>query len=108
MKNFLIKNIKSIIEFVYKHMEQGSGHMILLTSMTGILLSCLAQSGAILLNKKYMILAEKKNTYTQEQGGISNVRVYSEYWDSKFDFDSGDCTGCIWTEKSAGCGQSTG
>lgn len=51
----LLKNsAKKIANFVYKHFEtSGSGTMILLTSLTGIALSAFAQTGAIIINKKY-------------------------------------------------------
>ncbi len=55
MKNWTVKQAKNISEFVYKHLEQGSGAMILMTSMLGIAMSSVAQTFAILLNDKYSI-----------------------------------------------------
>ena len=46
---------KNLADFVYKRLGNGSGNMILITSMTGIALSSLAQTGAIFFNKKYSV-----------------------------------------------------
>ncbi len=51
--DFLKITGKKVSDFVYKKLESGSGNMILLTSMIGIGLSTIAQTGAILLNDKY-------------------------------------------------------
>ena len=52
--SFVRNTAKKIADFVYKHFEKnGSGAMILLTTMTGIALSAFAQTGAILVNNKY-------------------------------------------------------
>ena len=48
-KNFA----KNIAETVYKVFGNDSGQMLLMTSIIGSLASCLAQTGAIILNKKY-------------------------------------------------------
>jgi len=45
--------IKKAVEWVYKRFETGSGAMILITSITGMALSTIAQTAAIILNKKY-------------------------------------------------------
>lgn len=45
--------IKKAVEWVYKRFETGSGAMILITSITGMALSTIAQTVAIILNKKY-------------------------------------------------------
>mgnify|MGYP007038240962 CR=1 FL=1 len=42
-------------KFVYKYFEQGSGNMILITSMIAIGLSAMAQTAAIMINKKYTV-----------------------------------------------------
>lgn len=55
MSVWLEKQAKNIAEFVYKHLEKGSGAMILMTSMLGIAMSSVAQTFAILLNDKYSI-----------------------------------------------------
>ena len=49
----LEKFAKYIAEKIYKHFGDSSGGMILATSITGTLLSSLAQTGAILFNDKY-------------------------------------------------------
>lgn len=53
MKNPLTRFAKFVAEKVYKYFGKDSGNMLLATSMIGIFTSCLAQTGAILLNKKY-------------------------------------------------------
>lgn len=55
MSGWLEKQAKNLAEFVYKHLEHGSGTMILMTSMLGIAMSSVAQTFAILLNDKYSI-----------------------------------------------------
>ena len=45
--------VKKAVSWVYKHFENGSGAMILMTSIIGMALSTIAQTGAILFNKKY-------------------------------------------------------
>lgn len=47
------EGIKKVVEWVYKRFETGSGAMILMTSITGMALSTIAQTGAIIFNKKY-------------------------------------------------------
>ena len=50
----VFKNItKSLVETVYKYFGNSSGNMILLTSIIGVALSSIAQTGAVLLNKNY-------------------------------------------------------
>lgn len=53
MPKSLEKFAKYIAEKIYKHFGDSSGGMILATSITGTLLSSLAQTGAILFNDKY-------------------------------------------------------
>lgn len=53
MKNKMTDFIKGIAEAVYKYFGGSSGKMLLATSIIGILASSLAQTGAILVNKKY-------------------------------------------------------
>lgn len=53
MKNGISKFIKGFAEKVYEIFGESSGKMLLLTSIFGILASSFAQTGAILLNKKY-------------------------------------------------------
>jgi hypothetical protein len=45
--------MKSVNNFIYKYFCQDSGKMILITSILGMGLSCIAQSAAILNNKEY-------------------------------------------------------
>ena len=45
--------IRKSVNWIYKHFEKGSGAMILITSLTGMGLSTLAQTCAIIFNKKY-------------------------------------------------------
>ena len=52
MKN-LSNLAKKLSEKIYKMLGKNSGQMLLITSIIGISTSCLAQTGAILLNKKY-------------------------------------------------------
>jgi len=52
-ENIFQRAIKTVSEKIYKHMEHGSGNMILLTTIIGISLSSLAQTCAILTNNKY-------------------------------------------------------
>lgn len=53
MANPLTKFVKYLAEKIYKHFGDSSGNMLLATSIIGVLTSCLAQTGAIILNKKY-------------------------------------------------------
>lgn len=53
MKKPLTKFAKFMSEKIYKHFGENSGNMLLATSIIGILTSCIAQTGAICLNKKY-------------------------------------------------------
>ena len=53
MSKSLEKVIKNLVEFVYKHLEADSGTMILITSIIGVALSTIAQTGAVILNKNY-------------------------------------------------------
>ena len=55
MSGWMNRQAKNLAEFVYKHLEKGSGAMILMTSMLGIAMSSVAQTFAILLNDKYSI-----------------------------------------------------
>ena len=45
--------IRKSINWIYKHFEKGSGAMILITSLTGMGVSTIAQTCAIIFNKKY-------------------------------------------------------
>ena len=45
--------IRKSINWIYKHFEKGSGAMILVTSLTGMGVSTIAQTCAIIFNKKY-------------------------------------------------------
>ena len=49
----LKKGLTYLSENIYKHVEKNSGNMLLILSITGMLISSLAQAGAILFNKKY-------------------------------------------------------
>ena len=55
MSGRIEKQAKTLAEFVYRHLEKGSGAMILMTSMLGIAMSSVAQTFAILLNDKYSV-----------------------------------------------------
>lgn len=74
MKSSLAKIIKSVTTFIYKRFEgNGSGNMIFLTSIIGFSLSALAQTGAIIANKKYTS-SEKAFMVPQEIAeGIINI-----------------------------------
>lgn len=45
--------IRKSVNWIYKHFEKGSGAMILITSLTGMGLSTIAQTCAVIFNKKY-------------------------------------------------------
>ena len=45
--------LRKTINWIYKHFEKGSGAMILITSLTGMGLSTIAQTCAVIFNKKY-------------------------------------------------------
>lgn len=47
------KFAKNLAEKVYKYFGENSGNMLLITSIIGIGMSSLAQTGAIILNKQY-------------------------------------------------------
>ena len=72
MKNALRKFANSCAEKIYSTFESNSGNMILITTATGILLSTLAQSAAITVNKKYSV-SQKAFMIPQEltEGAIS-------------------------------------
>ncbi|MBR1374440.1 hypothetical protein IJ750_02055 [bacterium] len=53
MSSWISKPAKFFADKVYKHLESGSGAMILATSMLGIAMSSIAQTGAIWFNDKY-------------------------------------------------------
>lgn len=55
MNNILKKVGKSFSDFVYKNFEKDSGNMLLITGITGIILSTAAQTAAIMFNKKYSV-----------------------------------------------------
>ena len=69
---------KYIAEKVYKNLEKGSGHMILATTVTGIALSCLAQTAAIMFNKQYSV-SQKAFMVPQEitEGLVSVVSMFA-------------------------------
>ncbi len=75
--NIFEKSLKKLSDKVYRHMENGSGHMILLTSMSAILLSMIAQTGAILTNKNYS-LSQKAFMVPQEltEGCITALSMF--------------------------------
>lgn len=53
IKKSLNKFAKNFAEKVYKYFGSDSGNMLLMTSIIGTFASCLAQTGAIIFNKKY-------------------------------------------------------
>ena len=55
MSSWIKNQAKKFSEYIYKHLEYGSGSMILATSMFGIAMSSLAQTMAILFNDKYTV-----------------------------------------------------
>lgn len=77
LKEFITKRAKRVGEFVYKNLEEGSGNMILATSMTAIGLSTLAQTIAIFINKKYS-LSQKAFMVPQEitEGVITILSMF--------------------------------
>lgn len=74
MKKGFEKFVKSVVDFVYKNFEKhGSGNMLLITAITGFTLSTLAQTGAIIANKKYSA-SEKAFMIPQElTEGLINI-----------------------------------
>ena len=77
MSSPLTKFAKFLAEKVYKYFGNNSGNMLLATSIIGILTSCLAQTGAIILNKKYtdsqkMFMAPQELT----EGCISILSIF--------------------------------
>ncbi len=78
MANFFQKAGKYIAEKVFKNIESGSGNMILITSMTGIAFSCIAQTFAIFINKKYSV-SQKAFMVPQEltEGVISIASMFA-------------------------------
>ena len=77
MSNFMTKSAKYIAEKVYKNLAKGSGNMILITSMLGIAMSSVAQTAAILINKKYSV-SQKAYMVPQEltEGCITILSIF--------------------------------